>query len=135
MPHSHSCPWPASSSAPSSPPATHPVWERVWQCHQVFPSMPEEPVQSLSRLPWKSESLTVRRRGRGAYPNVEGRGASGRSYRNESSSSIHVRCRKSRESPLPPARGSSWSVSYTHLRAHETPEHLVCRLLLEKKKN
>src|SRR5678815_5237540 len=27
-----------------------------------------------------------------------------------------------------------WSVpvSYTHLRAHETPEHLVCRLLLEK---
>src|SRR5678816_1674308 len=23
-----------------------------------------------------------------------------------------------------------WSVSYTHLRAHETPEHLVCRLLL-----
>src|SRR5678816_229795 len=27
-----------------------------------------------------------------------------------------------------------FSVSYTHLRAHETPEHLVCRLLLEKKK-
>ena len=26
-------------------------------------------------------------------------------------------------------------VSYTHLRAHETPEHLVCRLLLEKKKD
>eukprot|EP00658_Telonema_sp_P-2_P060723 TRINITY_DN49567_c0_g1_i1.p1 TRINITY_DN49567_c0_g1~~TRINITY_DN49567_c0_g1_i1.p1 ORF type:complete len:198 (-),score=36.38 TRINITY_DN49567_c0_g1_i1:65-658(-) len=25
-------------------------------------------------------------------------------------------------------------VSYTHLRAHETPEHLVCRLLLEKNK-
>src|SRR5678816_1653698 len=25
-------------------------------------------------------------------------------------------------------------VSYTHLRAHETPEHLVCRFLLEKKK-
>ena len=24
-------------------------------------------------------------------------------------------------------------VSYTHLRAHETPEQLVCRLLLEKK--
>ena len=28
----------------------------------------------------------------------------------------------------------SGTVSYTHLRAHETPEHLVCRLLLEKKK-
>ena len=25
-------------------------------------------------------------------------------------------------------------VSYTHLRAHETTLHLVCRLLLEKKK-
>src|SRR5674536_382743 len=32
-------------------------------------------------------------------------------------------------------RGSTiTTVSYTHLRAHETPEHLVCRLLLEKKK-
>eukprot|EP00658_Telonema_sp_P-2_P072549 TRINITY_DN61678_c0_g2_i1.p1 TRINITY_DN61678_c0_g2~~TRINITY_DN61678_c0_g2_i1.p1 ORF type:complete len:128 (-),score=42.36 TRINITY_DN61678_c0_g2_i1:98-481(-) len=29
---------------------------------------------------------------------------------------------------------ASKAVSYTHLRAHETPEHLVCRLLLEKKK-
>mgnify|MGYP007068952293 CR=1 FL=1 len=26
------------------------------------------------------------------------------------------------------------AVSYTHLRAHETPEHTVCRHLLEKKK-
>src|SRR5678816_4859541 len=32
------------------------------------------------------------------------------------------------------AAGTSAAVSYTHLRAHETPEHLVCRLLLEKKK-
>eukprot|EP00658_Telonema_sp_P-2_P003753 TRINITY_DN11407_c0_g1_i11.p1 TRINITY_DN11407_c0_g1~~TRINITY_DN11407_c0_g1_i11.p1 ORF type:complete len:163 (+),score=40.82 TRINITY_DN11407_c0_g1_i11:117-605(+) len=31
-------------------------------------------------------------------------------------------------------RAVSPPVSYTHLRAHETPEHLVCRLLLEKKK-
>ena len=32
----------------------------------------------------------------------------------------------------------SWlaeTVSYTHLRAHETDSYLVCRLLLEKKKN
>src|SRR5678815_5960607 len=28
--------------------------------------------------------------------------------------------------------GQYGPVSYTHLRAHETPEHLVCRLLLEK---
>src|SRR5678816_4875441 len=36
-----------------------------------------------------------------------------------------------------PPRPTTWSrpVSYTHLRAHETPEHLVCRLLLEKKNN
>src|SRR5678815_4669892 len=33
-----------------------------------------------------------------------------------------------------PPRATYPPVSYTHLRAHETPEHLVCRLLLEKKK-
>eukprot|EP00658_Telonema_sp_P-2_P027948 TRINITY_DN21507_c0_g1_i1.p2 TRINITY_DN21507_c0_g1~~TRINITY_DN21507_c0_g1_i1.p2 ORF type:complete len:120 (+),score=11.33 TRINITY_DN21507_c0_g1_i1:174-533(+) len=33
----------------------------------------------------------------------------------------------------PPRPSRSHAVSYTHLRAHETPEHLVCRLLLEKK--
>src|SRR5674536_148491 len=33
-----------------------------------------------------------------------------------------------------PISARAWAVSYTHLRAHETPEHLVCRLLLEKKK-
>src|SRR5665647_315844 len=33
-----------------------------------------------------------------------------------------------RRPPPPP-------VSYTHLRAHETDSYLVCRLLLEKKKN
>ena len=31
------------------------------------------------------------------------------------------------------AQAGTIAVSYTHLRAHETPEHLVCRLLLEKK--
>ena len=32
--------------------------------------------------------------------------------------------------------GVAWNpVSYTHLRAHETVLDLVCRLLLEKKKN
>ena len=28
-----------------------------------------------------------------------------------------------------------FTVSYTHLRAHETDQYLVCRLLLEKKKH
>src|SRR5450756_2767380 len=32
------------------------------------------------------------------------------------------------------SRPSMYSVSYTHLRAHETRHDLVCRLLLEKKK-
>ena len=35
--------------------------------------------------------------------------------------------------PLAGARIAG-SVSYTHLRAHETDSYLVCRLLLEKKK-
>ena len=40
-------------------------------------------------------------------------------------------------SRLVPERLASISapVSYTHLRAHETVLDLVCRLLLEKKKN
>ena len=33
-----------------------------------------------------------------------------------------------------PGGNTSASVSYTHLRAHETGRNLVCRLLLEKKK-
>ena len=37
--------------------------------------------------------------------------------------------------PIAKVRAWTGPVSYTHLRAHETPEHLVCRLLLEKKKN
>eukprot|EP00658_Telonema_sp_P-2_P023147 TRINITY_DN19269_c0_g1_i2.p1 TRINITY_DN19269_c0_g1~~TRINITY_DN19269_c0_g1_i2.p1 ORF type:complete len:384 (-),score=98.55 TRINITY_DN19269_c0_g1_i2:95-1246(-) len=39
---------------------------------------------------------------------------------------------KTYANPTPPS--VPMAVSYTHLRAHETPEHLVCRLLLEKKK-
>ena len=35
----------------------------------------------------------------------------------------------------PAASGAETPVSYTHLRAHETVLDLVCRLLLEKKKN
>src|SRR5678816_3372514 len=32
--------------------------------------------------------------------------------------------------PVTAEGGTVSAVSYTHLRAHETPEHLVCRLLL-----
>ena len=34
------------------------------------------------------------------------------------------------ENIYPFAIDLSIAVSYTHLRAHETPEHLVCRLML-----
>src|SRR5665647_3815611 len=37
-------------------------------------------------------------------------------------------------SATPPSWTASMSVSYTHLRAHETDSYLVCRLLLENKK-
>src|SRR5680860_1668314 len=36
--------------------------------------------------------------------------------------------------PTPGNARSPGTVSYTHLRAHETDSYLVCRLLLEKKK-
>src|SRR5678816_4629487 len=42
--------------------------------------------------------------------------------------------RRERNVAIQPAITTAAPVSYTHLRAHETPEHLVCRLLLEKKK-
>eukprot|EP00658_Telonema_sp_P-2_P068883 TRINITY_DN57895_c0_g1_i1.p1 TRINITY_DN57895_c0_g1~~TRINITY_DN57895_c0_g1_i1.p1 ORF type:complete len:147 (-),score=46.94 TRINITY_DN57895_c0_g1_i1:27-467(-) len=46
------------------------------------------------------------------------------SYHSPSYASPYAEAQRAAEEP----------VSYTHLRAHETPEHLVCRLLLEKKK-
>src|SRR5678815_1549476 len=41
---------------------------------------------------------------------------------------------KTASRPYDKDRDGFVTVSYTHLRAHETPEHIVCRLLLEKKK-
>ena len=59
--------------------------------------------------------------------------------------SQRIKCETKTKSPAlkscPQRRGictrvyTTTPVSYTHLRAHETPEHLVCRLLLEKKKH
>src|SRR5674536_398857 len=47
---------------------------------------------------------------------------------------ISVHAKKKHYFPIHFVLGAINPVSYTHLRAHETPEHLVCRLLLEKKK-
>ena len=44
-------------------------------------------------------------------------------------------CRNNQLAQLGLAQDGFEAVSYTHLQAHETPEHLVCRLLLEKKNN
>src|SRR5678816_1878896 len=46
--------------------------------------------------------------------------------------SPYIIARKTRAYASDAIFGGPSPVSYTHLRAHETPEHLVCRLLLEK---
>eukprot|EP00658_Telonema_sp_P-2_P066636 TRINITY_DN55608_c0_g1_i1.p1 TRINITY_DN55608_c0_g1~~TRINITY_DN55608_c0_g1_i1.p1 ORF type:complete len:394 (+),score=94.21 TRINITY_DN55608_c0_g1_i1:150-1331(+) len=71
-------------------------------------------------------------RGKGRSPR-RGSRSPGRRTRARSRSRSPPRRPRSR-SPRGGDRGSPRPVSYTHLRAHETPEHLVCRLLLEKKK-
>src|SRR5664280_2993753 len=44
-------------------------------------------------------------------------------------------CRRGNPQKIWTRRHGPLAVSYTHLRAHETVLDLVCRLLLEKKKN
>ena len=46
---------------------------------------------------------------------------------------VHIRA-ESGDAPATHSTTRQVAVSYTHLRAHETSLHLVCRLLLEKKK-
>ena len=48
---------------------------------------------------------------------------------------IKVAGQSGKERGRPPMEASLSAVSYTHLRAHETVLDLVCRLLLEKKKD
>ncbi|WP_460366285.1 hypothetical protein, partial [Staphylococcus aureus] len=56
-----------------------------------------------------------------------------RSTRKESSAASDVYKRQSPQMRRSIGIVRSMSVSYTHLRAHETLSDLVCRLLLEKK--
>src|SRR5450756_2683861 len=49
-------------------------------------------------------------------------------------SALHQTSREKRRRNAPNQVNWSMTVSYTHLRAHETRHDLVCRLLLEKKK-
>ena len=46
---------------------------------------------------------------------------------------ISTRNKEAMLKPVQDKLNDAIAVSYTHLRAHETPEHLVCRLLLVKK--
>ncbi len=50
----------------------------------------------------------------------------------DTGASVHV---ETREGGVLAEKECHVTCLYTHLRAHETPEQLVCRLLLEKKKN
>src|SRR5674536_376148 len=62
---------------------------------------------------------------RGRQTPAETRGSSGREGEADRA--------PARRADRRPASGADVApVSYTHLRAHETPEHLVCRLLLAK---
>ena len=47
---------------------------------------------------------------------------------------VYIRVPREKVAPVDTGRTET-AVSYTHLRAHETRHDLVCRLLLEKKKN
>ena len=49
--------------------------------------------------------------------------------------SVAVRDSTASSARVSAAKAIAGAVSYTHLRAHETVLDLVCRLLLEKKKN
>src|SRR5680860_1779240 len=55
--------------------------------------------------------------------------------REESWHSSCEHCERQLERREGPKAPRHYPVSYTHLRAHETDSYLVCRLLLEKKKN
>src|SRR5450756_3229416 len=55
---------------------------------------------------------------------------SGEAKKGTVSKAVVVRTKKEIRRP-----DGSYTVSYTHLRAHETRHDLVCRLLLEKKKH
>ena len=92
-------------------------------------------AQTLRHLDRKSQSLEV-------IKNVVEKLNSGRWYSTQSIAfglmsigELSEEYRRSKiDATITTSRGAPIAVSYTHLRAHETSLHLVCRLLLEKKK-
>src|SRR5678815_5818094 len=102
-------------------------------------------LQLLLRSPWRTSPSPGLKRGRHeqGLSLVCSTCGTIKSHRRRKGSN-RFRCSGPEEEPALSTGGSlkCWAglthcispVSYTHLRAHETPEHLVCRLLLEKKK-
>src|SRR5674476_1572805 len=89
------------------------------------PKSPEGPTWSSHRAPLD------------ALPGLCGRRLLARSRTAGSITSTTTSAERSTgvSSPEALSAGTHDPVSYTHLRAHETGRNLVCRLLLEKKKN
>src|SRR5450756_2268255 len=83
---------------------------------------------------WFVTRIPVEMKSSSPYPGIYA-DAPGTSSKSKPSRKWHV-CRKERNDGI---THGGWAerepVSYTHLRAHETRHDLVCRLLLEKKKN
>ena len=94
----------------------HPVAVRL----VAMEAEPEPPGTSPSRLPQEVRELEPPLLRRQVWLDCGGQTlAWAESWWNQSEAEQHLH---DRNLPI--------SVSYTHLRAHETPEHLVCRLLL-----
>src|SRR5678816_988495 len=106
------------------------------------------PLSGLARCGGVSASIVASSQGGFAMlvmpPSLSGKVASGRHYRSSGviRSPFLTPSRVGRGGPflgsvtstispgvLEGSSTCSGTVSYTHLRAHETPEHLVCRLL------
>ncbi|WP_460366029.1 hypothetical protein, partial [Staphylococcus aureus] len=80
-------------------------------------------------LQTRSEALRRTRRGLNARQGMEGAKNAYRAFQEVRRADTPNQGLSGRQEPRqPPA-----TVSYTHLRAHETLSDLVCRLLLEKK--
>src|SRR5674536_51064 len=100
-------------------------------CSQVKPPEPFGPVPSERQLAWHEMEyymfvhFTVN-----TFTDKEwGYGDENESVFNPS----ELNCRQWAKVAKDAGMKGIITVSYTHLRAHETPEHLVCRLLLEQK--
>src|SRR5680860_1823285 len=107
--------WFSSGSAPIR-------WMRFWSLHTIGMGGGTTWGQATAMLPWVSTM----------WPKRWNRFGAGAARSPGSQDNLRE---AGRSWLLSRIRTGIRSVSYTHLRAHETDSYLVCRLLLEKKKN